>query len=283
MAQVANLAVNYHRASTALKSLDTIMDLPVEREKDKQYVRRRKLHGNINFQNVDFTYPGQQTQALSGVSFAVKQGQHVAIIGRIGTGKSTIEKMIMGLYEPEKGAVRIDGIDTRQIDPIDLRRNIGYVPQDAVLFYGTVRDNITYGATSVSDDLLLRAAQTVGIHEFIDRHPLGYDMQVGEGGEGLSGGQRKGIAIARALLLDPPILLMDEPSNSMDNTSEKIFRENLKKYAEGKTLFIITHRLSMMELVDRILVIDNGRIVADGPKEDVLEMLKKGKIRTIKP
>jgi ATP-binding cassette subfamily C protein LapB len=279
MAQVTNIAVNYHRSRTALKSLNSIMELPVDRDKEKQFVSRSRLNGGIEFHNVNFTYPGQTVPALSNVSFRIRPGEHVALIGRIGSGKTTIEKLILGLYDPDSGAVRIDGIDVRQMDPNDLRHNIGYVAQDPVLFFGSVKDNIRFGAPYIGDDDILRAARIAGIDEFVDKHPSGYDMQVGERGESLSGGQRKSVVIARALVLDPPLLLLDEPSNSMDNTTEQRLKANLTEYVSDRTMMVVTHRASMLDLVDRIMVMDGGRIVADGPKEQVLEALKGGKLR----
>ncbi|MEO7558410.1 MAG: type I secretion system permease/ATPase [Gammaproteobacteria bacterium] len=278
MSQVASLATRYHQTQAALKGLNDIMALPVERGADKSFVHRPRLDGRIEFHDVSFAYPKQSTDVLSNVSFQIERGEHVAIIGRIGSGKTTIERLIMGLYEPGKGAIRIDGIDVRQIDPADLRRNIGYVSQDIMLFFGTVRKNITLGAPYADDRALLRAAEIAGVTEFVNRHPLGFDMPVGERGESLSGGQRQAISIARSLLMNPPIVVMDEPSNSMDNTSEERFKTRLAEFIENKTLVLVTHRASMLDLVNRLIVMDNGKIVADGPKERVLEVLKQGNL-----
>jgi ATP-binding cassette subfamily C protein LapB len=219
---------------------------------------------------------------LHNVSFKIAPGERVGIIGRIGTGKTTIEKLILGLYRPTSGAVLADGVDLEQIDPAELRRNIGYVPQDVVLFYGSVKDNIVMGAPYVSDGAMLRAAEIAGVSDFVNRHPLGFDMRVGERGEGLSGGQRQTIAIARAQLLDPPILLMDEPSNSIDNRSEEIFKSRLEKILEHKTLILVTHRATLLTLVNRLIVIDGGAVVADGPKDQVLAALADGRINVVK-
>lgn len=280
MAQVANLAVNYHQASAALKSLDAVMDLPVERGREKSFVRRPKFEGAIEFQNVNFSYPGQDILALKNISFKIKPGERVAIIGRIGSGKTTIEKLILGLYEPTNGSVHIDDIDVRQIDPADLRRSVGYVAQDIVLFYGTIRENIMYGAPFADERNMLQAAEIAGVSEFVNRHPKGFDMPIGERGEGLSGGQRQSVAIARSLLLDPPVLLMDEPSNAMDQSTEQKFKQKLTDHIADKTMIIVTHRASLLALVDRLIVMDNGQLVADGPKEHVLEALKQGKLHS---
>lgn len=277
-ASVANLATRYNQCAAALKTLNGIMQLPVERAPGKTFVRRPVLDGGIEFQNVSFAYPEQPTESLSHVSFAMAPGEKVGIIGRIGSGKTTIEKLVLGLYEPSSGGVRVDGVDVRQIDPADLRRNIGYIPQDILLFYGTVRDNIVLGHPHVDDSAILEAAEISGVSEFVNRHPLGFDMPVGERGEGLSGGQRQSIAIARALLMNPPILVMDEPSNSMDNSSEEWLKTQLTEYLHGKSLLLVTHRASLLDLVDRLIVIDHGRIVADGPKDQVRSALKQGKL-----
>ena len=278
--QLANLAAQYHQSKAALTSLNDVMALPVERPADKTFVNRPKLEGAITFHDVNFTYPNRDDKSLSEVSFSLKKGEHIALIGRIGSGKTTIEKLIMGFYEPQDGAIRIDGIDIRQIDPVDLRRSIGYIPQDITLFYGSVRDNIVYGIPNADDAAMLRAAHIAGVTDFVNAHPLGFDMPVGERGEGLSGGQRQAIAIARALLLDPPILLMDEPSNAMDNSTEEQFKQRLGEIISDKTLILVTHRASLLDFVKKLIVLDNGKIVANGPKNDVLEALRQGRLRS---
>lgn len=282
MAQVANLATRYHRARAVLRTLDRMMLLPIERPSNKSFVSRPVLHGTISFRDVGFAYPGAQqpVAVLRGVSFDIQPGEHVAIVGPTGSGKTTLGKLMLGLYEPTEGAITIDGIDVRQIDPADLRRHMGYVPQDVMLFYGTLRENILLGAPYVDDEVMLRAAELSGVTRFASRHPLGFDMPVGERGTGLSGGQRQAVAMARALLLEPPIMLLDEPSSSMDNGSEWRLKQSIDAYLPGKTLLLITHRASLLELVDRIIVLDGGKIVADGAKDEILESLKQGKIVT---
>ena len=231
LSQIAGLLTRYHQARTALTSIDRIMTLPDERAAEHEYVSRPRLQGAIEFRDVTFSYPGQEVAALSNVSFRIAPGERVALIGRIGSGKTTIEKLVLGLYPPTSGSILIDGIESRQIDPVELRRDIGYVPQDLVLFYGTVRDNIVLGAPRSDDAAVLRAAEQAGVTEFVNRHPRGFAMPVGERGEGVSGGQRQSIAIARAYLLQPPILLLDEPSNAMDNRSEEQFKARLARAA----------------------------------------------------
>ena len=279
VSQSAALLTQYHQAETSMTSLNEIMDRPVERPADASFVTRQTFKGDIVFKDVQFTYPNQENEALSNLSFHIKAGEHVAVLGRVGSGKTTLERLISGLYHPSSGAVLIDGVDSRQLDPAELRRNLGHVPQDVTLFFGSLRENITMSYSQASDQEILRAARIGTIDQFVDKHPHGFQMQVGERGENLSGGQRQGVAIARAVIADPLILLLDEPTSSMDTTTESMFKSRLKLFAENKTMLVVTHRSSLLELVDRILVLDGGRLVADGSKENVLEALKKGQIR----
>ena len=276
---VAAMLTRLQHSRVALKGLDSIMKTPVEREEGKTFLHRPHLSGKIEFQNVSFGYPGQQTKALDGSSFSLEPGERVAILGRVGSGKSTIARLLMGLYEPAEGAVLMDGTDARQIDPADLRRNIGYVSQDNYLFFGSVRDNISFGAPHVDERTIMRAAEIAGVNDFVQGHPLGYDLPVGERGMALSGGQRQAIVVARALLQDPPILMMDEPTSSMDNASEALFKSRLEEVLPGKSLIMVTHRGSLLSLVDRLIVMDGGKIVADGPKDEVLKALRSGQVK----
>jgi ATP-binding cassette subfamily C protein LapB len=258
------------------------MNLPVERPTGREFLHRPNFKGGIEFKNVTFRYPEQPMDALTQVSFTIKPGEKVAFIGRIGSGKSSIEKLVLGLYEPRDGSILLDGTDIRQIDPVDLRRNVGYAPQDVVLFFGSIRDNITLGAPFADDEAVLRAAEIAGVTEFVNRHPSGFDMPVGERGEGLSGGQRQSVTIARALLLEPPVLILDEPTNAMDNSTEESFKAKLASELKDKTLMLVTHKASLLSLVDRIIVMDQGHLVADGPREQILTALKKGHIKVSK-
>ena len=276
--QVVGLLVQYHSAATAFESLEELMQRPVERPQDKRFLSRPRLRGDIEFRNVSFAYGEDDVPVLRDVAFAIRAGERVGILGRIGSGKTTLEKLILGLYQPTAGAVLVDGIDLRQLDPAELRRNIGYVPQDVTLFYGSLRDNIVMGMPQADDDKVVQAARIAGIAEYVDAHPHGYAMLVGERGESLSGGQRQGVAIARAMISDPPILLLDEPTASMDHASEEAVKQQLRRHAAGKTMIVITHRTSLLDLVDRIIVVDAGRIVADGPKAQVVEALRQGRI-----
>ena len=279
LGQVAALLTRFHQSHTAVSSIDGLMKLPIERPLGREFVERPRLRGMVEFRNVCFAYPKAKTDALVNVSFRINPGERVALIGRIGSGKTTIEKLILGLYAPADGAVLLDGVDVRQLDPLAIRRDIGHVPQEPMLFYGSVRDNITMGAPFAEDGDVLRAAEIAGVAGFIDRMPNGYDLQVGERGEMLSGGQRQAIAIARAELLVPPILLLDEPTSAMDSRSEELFKSRLGLQLAGRTLIVVTHRPSILSLVHRVIVLDQGRVVADGPKEKVLAALAAGSIK----
>jgi len=259
-------------------NVDQMMDLPQERHEGEQPLVRSKLQGSLELRQVSFTYPHQQTLALSEINLIVRPGEKIGIIGRSGSGKSSLAKLIVGLYQADSGSLLIDGTDIRQLDVSELRHNVGYVPQDIQLFSGTLRDNLMAGARYVEDELVLQASELSGVHEFARLHPQGYELQVGERGQNLSGGQRQNVALARALLLDPPILLLDEPTSSMDNPGEERLKERIGAVLANKTLLLVTHRASMLSLVDRLLIVDRGRIIADGPKESVMEALKKGQI-----
>ncbi|WP_169779688.1 type I secretion system permease/ATPase [Campylobacter curvus] len=273
MGQVASLAANFEQTKTAYASLSKIMQMPVERPEGKKFVRRNSFAGRIEFKNVSFTYPETTKGSLDRINFVISAGEKVGIIGKNGSGKTTLQKLILGLYSPTEGAVLIDGIDINQIDPADLRRNIGYVPQDVVLFKGTVRENIVQKAPYVDDMQIIKAAKISGVDEYVNAHPLGFDMPVFERGDGISGGQRQSIAVARAFLLNSPIILLDEPTNSLDSTVESKLKANLKINMKNKTMLLITHRTSMLDLVDRLIVMDNGKILLDGPRDEVLARL----------
>ncbi len=278
LGQVAGLLTQYHNAATALKTLEEIVGQDVERPDDANFVSRKDFKGEISFKDVSFSYPNEGTEALKHVSFTIQPGERVAILGSIGSGKTTLQKLMLGLYAPASGSVLLDGVDLRQLDPSELRRNIGYVPQDIVLFFGTLRDNIVVSAPHADDAAILRAADLGGLNSLVNRHPKGFDLQVGERGELLSGGQRQGIAIARAMINDPSILLMDEPTGSMDHSSEELIKKKLTELGPDKTIVLITHRTSLLSIVDRIIVIDQGKVVADGGKKQVIEALRQGKI-----
>jgi ATP-binding cassette subfamily C protein LapB len=276
MGQIAALLANYEQTKTAYSSLEQIMQLPVEREEAKQFVYRDNLQGKITFKDVVFSYPEEEQSALNGVSFTINPGERVGIIGKIGSGKSTIQKLLLKLYEPQSGSVLIDDIDISQIDPADLRRQVSYVPQEVALFNTSLRANIVYKKPSVDNDALLKAAHIGLVSEFVNHHPQGFDMPIGEQGAGLSGGQKQAVGIARAFITETPMVILDEPSNAMDSSSEALLLKRLDEATKGKTTILVTHKSSMMALVERLIIIDNGRIVMDGAKEKVLQALKGG-------
>ncbi|MGV3581054.1 MAG: type I secretion system permease/ATPase [Methylophilus sp.] len=278
IAQTAGLLTQYHTASTSLQSLDEIMKKSVERPVDSNFLSRPAFRGDIEFREVSFQYPDTEEMALTKVSFKIKAGEHVALLGRMGSGKSTIHKLILGLYRPTEGAILIDGIDARQIDPAELRRSIGYVQQDTHLFYGTMRENITMRYPHADDSAVLSAAHIGGIDEFVNAHSKGFDLLVGERGETLSGGQKQGVGIARAFINRPSIVLLDEPTSAMDHSGEDAVKKRLAEATQNSTVVVISHRSSLFDLVSRIIVIDSGRIVADGNKSEVIDALRAGKI-----
>jgi ATP-binding cassette subfamily C protein LapB len=278
MAQLVALLMQYQNARLALKSLEETMQRPTERANESAFIHRTEIRGEIEFRDVSFSYAKDTEPVLKNASLRIRPGEHVVVLGRVGSGKTTLQKLILGLYAPTSGAVYIDGVDLRQLDPADVRRNIGYVGQDTLLFYGSLRDNIAIGAPYADDQTIIEAAEMGGLAEFVNRHPQGFDMLIGERGESISGGQRQGVAMARAVLLDPPILLLDEPTSSMDFSSEEQLKERLRRFTEHKTMVIVTHRLSLLNLAHRIVVLDAGRVVADGPRDQVIADLQSGKV-----
>lgn len=276
--QTAGLLMQYHQAATALGALDQVMQKPVERPASAQWISRPRLSGGIEFKQVTFKYPNDSREILRDVSFKIQPGERIAVLGRNGSGKTTLQKLMAGLYTPASGAVLLDGIDIHQLDPAELRRNMGYVSQDVNLFFGSLRDNIVMSNPAVSDERLLEVVRQSGLVDFVNSHPAGLAMPVGERGELLSGGQRQSVTIARALLNDPPIFLLDEPSGAMDHSTEEDFKRTMKNVSAGKTMLVVTHRTSLLELAERIIVIDAGKIVADGPRDQVVEALRQGRI-----
>lgn len=273
MGQVASLLSTFHHTKVSYQALDDIMNMPVEHPQGKKFVARPEYRGNIEFKNVSFTYPNADTSTLNNINFKINEGEHVAIIGKIGSGKSTIHKLILSLYTPTEGAILVDNIDTKQLDPTELRKNIAYVSQDVLLFNGTVKENIVYRLPHIDDEKIIEAATVSGVMDFINKHPKGFDMPVGERGSLLSGGQRQSIAIARAILQDYPIVLLDEPTSAMDNSAEDKFLKNIKKYLKDKTMILVSHKTSLLSLVDRIIVMEDGQVVLDGKKDYVINKL----------
>lgn len=273
MTQAASLLTNYQQMKTALQSLNELMAKEEERPEGKRFIRRPKFEGEIEFKNVDFSYPEEEKKALRDINFKIKAGERVGIIGQVGSGKSTISKLLLGFYDAGNGSIFIDGLDIKQVDPVDLRQGYNYVPQEVTLFSGTVRDNITLRSPHATDEEIVRAARFGVVNTLTDRHPLGMDLQVGERGFNVSGGQRQTIAVARAFITSSPIVLLDEPTNAMDHNTETKVINNLKEVTKGKTTIVITHKPSILSIVDRLIVMDDGAVVLDGPKDKILAQL----------
>ncbi|RLV60292.1 type I secretion system permease/ATPase [Parashewanella curva] len=278
MSQLAGLMNRSNSTLSALKQLDQIMQQQDEFEERGNLVSKQRLKGNIELHKAGFQYSEEEKTVVRNLSVTINPGERVAIIGRNGSGKSTLAKLLLGLYQPTEGRLRYDGQDSAQIHPSDVRRNFGYLPQDVTLFHGTIRDNILFGTRQVSEHQLIRAIKLSGVSQFTNFDSEGLDKQVGEGGLALSRGQRQCVALARACLNDPSILLMDEPTASLDASSEKQFMQAMKQVSQDRSLILITHKMHLLSLVDRIIVMDQGHIVADGPKKIVLEQLNNGSI-----
>ncbi|CAH6850957.1 ABC transporter, transmembrane region:ABC transporter:Peptidase C39, bacteriocin processing [Vibrio chagasii] len=281
LVQLSLLSTRYNQAKSSMTLIEQVMSMPDEQEEGKRYIHRPIIQGHIALDKVTFHYPDSPVASVRDLSLTITPGEKVAIIGRIGSGKTTLERLIMGLYKPTEGHVRIDDTDMEQLHHVDVRRNIGCVPQDSNLFYGSVRDNITLGRPLVDDRDVMDAANRAGVTAFTQQDPAGLERQVGEGGGLLSGGQRQSIAIARAFLGRPPVLLMDEPTSAMDNRSEMHIKHQLNQLLPSETLILITHKTSMLDVVDRVIVMEKGSIIADGPKAKVLSDLKQGRVRAV--
>jgi ATP-binding cassette subfamily C protein LapB len=272
LAQISQLLSRITTTRTAYRQLNELMSMPPEGP-EGEALKLTQVQGKIEFRNVAFRYPGASEPALEGLSFTVQPGEHVGLLGRVGSGKSTIARLILGLYPPDDGLVMIDGTDIRQLDPIDYRTRIGAALQESVLLTGSVRENIALNRAEVGDEEMIRAAELSGTHSFMGAIANGYDLRLADRGEGLSGGQRQSIAIARALAGSPQIVVFDEPSSAMDSQTETTLIQRLQEELKGRTLVLITHRPPLLALVSRIILMDKGKIVADGPRDQVLKSI----------
>ena len=275
VSQATNLSTRFYHAKAAYSSLNGIMNQPIEHQNNSDYLNLDKIKGEISFEDVSFTYPNEKESVLKNINIKINEGERIGFLGKVGSGKSTIFKLILKLYDPDQGMVKFDGLDSNQINIDELRKHIGYIDQNPNLFFGTLKDNIVSGFPEASDDQMLAVSKLTGVHAFASNHPLGYNMPVGEQGVKLSVGQRQSVAIARALIGQSPILLLDEPTSALDKTNENLLKNNLLKSTSNKTLLLITHRTSMLDIVDRIIVVEGGRVVADGPKKDIINSLTK--------
>ncbi|EMK3364757.1 type I secretion system permease/ATPase [Vibrio parahaemolyticus] len=281
LVQLSLLSTRYNQAKSSMTIINQVMEMPDEQEEGKRYIHRPIVQGKIELERVTFHYPDSPVASIRDLSLTINPGEKVAIIGRIGSGKTTLERLIMGLYQPTEGHVRIDDTDIAQLHHVDIRRNIGCVAQDSNLFFGSIRDNITLGRPLTDDRDVMDAANRAGVTAFTQSDPAGLERQVGEGGAMLSGGQRQAVTIARAFLGRPPVLLMDEPTSAMDNRSEMHIKHQLAQLKPSETLILITHKTSMLDIVDRVIVMEKGSVIADGPKSQVLNDLKQGKVRAV--
>jgi ATP-binding cassette subfamily C protein LapB len=273
LGQIASLLSRITMTRTAYRQINEVMQVPSEGP-ETGALSLKEIRGAIEFKDVSFRYPDAAERALHNVSFAIKPGERVALLGRVGSGKSTVARLVLGLFPPEDGLVMVDGIDIRQLEPHKLREHIGAALQESVLLSGTVRENIGLGREGVDDTEIVRAATISGTHQFMGKITNGYDLRLADRGEGLSGGQRQSIAIARAIAGRPPVFVLDEPTSAMDAQTEAALLERLDEEMAGKTLILVTHRPPMMRLVNRVILLDGGRVVADGPRDAVLEKIQ---------
>jgi len=280
VSQVAGLLTQYFQSANSMSSLNELMAKPVDRPAGKHWLTRPHFMGKVELQDVSLTYPKAEQSALKNVSLRINPGEHLAIIGRTGSGKSTVQKLVNGLYPPTSGKVLIDDANISQIDPSELRQHIGYISQDITLFNGTLHENITLAAPHADAERIMRAINIAGLGNLIKSHPDGINMHVGERGQLLSGGQRQAVAIARAVIHEPRILLFDEPSSFLDNALEAHIKSQLARFIRNRTLILVTHRTALLDLVNRLVVMEDGKIVADGPKDKVLAALQSAPVKT---
>lgn len=277
LSQVMGLALRFQQAKAAMASLNELMAKPVDRDATREYLPKPPLNGEVTLKAIKFSYPAPPDQPnpeiLKGVSLSVKPGERVAILGRIGSGKSTLLRIMGRLYLPTAGQMFSDGLDVEQVDPADWRATVGYVAQDARLFYGSLRQNIMIGRPEATSEEFLHVLRLTGLDKVAGAHPQGINLPIGEGGSGLSGGQRQLVSLARSLLARPKLLLMDEPTSAMDTQSEREFLRHLAHATQGQSIVVVTHRACVLALVDRIVVVEDGKVVADGPKDKILATL----------
>jgi len=275
LAGVTQVLNRWQQAKVAASALDQLMHLPVDHAPEKTRVHRPAIMGEYELKQAVFSYDGQ-TPALRVRQLKIQPGERIAVLGRNGAGKSTLLQALSGLLEPQSGSVLLDDVTLGQLDPDDVRRDVSLLMQHARLFHGTLRENLKLGAPYAGDAEIAKALQAVGAWKFVQKLPLGLDYPVQEGGLGLSGGQRQSVLLARLLLRNPTVLLLDEPTATLDEASEREVITQLKNLASGRTVVLATHRPALLDLVDRVLVLDGGTVVMDGPRDQILESLRQG-------
>ena len=269
LSQLANTLSRVNGALTSYRNLAKLIGKKFNSASDLSPISRPSFDGEIEFKNVSFSFEGAGQPTINNISFKIPAGQKVALVGKMGSGKSTLSKLIAGILEPTSGAILIDGVDVRQIDQADIRKNIGIMLQDSWLFSGTIRENIQMGFNEYEDDHVLRICRVAGVDDFVGSQAKGYDLEIRERGIGLSGGQRQTINLARSLLHDPKVLLLDEPTSSMDQGTEKKVVGSLTEFSKDKTMMIVTHRNPILTMVDRVFVLENGNIISDQTPEEL--------------
>ncbi|MCP1659854.1 type I secretion system permease/ATPase [Neisseria perflava] len=275
LTQVASLATRFQQAKLALQGVNEMVERPIERDPERTYITLDRVEGQIAFEDVSFKYGEDGAEALSGIRLNIKPGEKVGILGKIGSGKSTMLKLASGLYDTGKGNVTLDGVDMRQIDPNFLRSQVLLLSQSPRLFLGTLRENLDLARTDSysTDQELIQALHRFGLDRIIRNHPRGLDMPLGEDGMGLSGGQKQIVALARMTLRDPRVVLLDEPTTSLDQGTERVALNAIAQWVKDRTMVIVTHRPQVLQIVNRIVVVDNGKVVMDGPRDLVLQKL----------
>lgn len=282
LSQVVGLMMRWHQARTAFKQLDKIMLLDALHDPHKTYIQMASTEGRLSLQNAQFTYPRSDRAVLSIGRLTFVAGEVVAVMGPVGSGKTTLLKLLAGLQVPTQGRLLLDDIDQQHLSPADWRAQVAWVGQDAVLFRGTLRENLLLASPKVDDTKLMRILKMTGVYALASAHPQGLDMPIGESGQGISGGQRQMVVLARALLGNAKIILLDEPTSAFDAAGETALLEALKQELEGRTVILATHRPGPLSLAARLLILDAGQVIADGPRDAVLKAVQDGAIRRSK-
>ena len=285
LSQIAGLATRFQQAKLALEGVNNIVQRPIERDPERKYLTLDRVEGGIAFDNVSFQYQEETGAAVSDLKLNIRPGEKVGVLGRIGSGKSTMLKLASGLYDSAKGNITLDGVDMRQLDPNFLRSEVVLLSQQPRLFLGTLRENMDLARFDgySTDQELLAALKRFGLDRIIRNHPRGLDMPLGEDGLGLSGGQKQIIALARMTLRHPKVVLLDEPTTGLDQATERMALNAVAQWSKDKTMVVVTHRPQVLQIVNRIIVMDNGKVVMDGPRDLVLQKLMQNEAQSAKP